>query len=131
MTREGLVELGAHTHTHQDFRRQPEEFRRDLGQSVEVLRDRFGLEGVTFAFPFGRRHAGFSGDDLMSAARQTGVRCGLTTEARLVDPRSDPFGWGRFNAYEWDTAATLAAKLEGWYGWAPRVQEWLSRFRRG
>jgi peptidoglycan/xylan/chitin deacetylase (PgdA/CDA1 family) len=127
MCRDGLVELGAHTHTHQDFRRRPEEFQRDLLTSVDVLRSRFGIEEPTFAFPFGRRYSGFSGDDLVKAARQAGVRCGLTTEADLVDPTTDPFGWGRFNAYDWDTAATLSAKLQGWYSWAPRLQEWLSR----
>jgi peptidoglycan/xylan/chitin deacetylase (PgdA/CDA1 family) len=127
MSRDVLMELGAHTHTHQDFRLRPEEFRKDLQKSVDVLRSRMGIEQPTFAFPFGRRYSGFSGDELMDAVRITGVRCGLTTEANLVDPASDPFGWGRFNAYDWDTPATLSAKLEGWYSWAPRLQGWLSR----
>ena len=30
MARDGLIELGSHTHTHADFRGRPEEFRRDL-----------------------------------------------------------------------------------------------------
>jgi peptidoglycan/xylan/chitin deacetylase (PgdA/CDA1 family) len=127
MSRDGLVELGAHTHTHQDFRRRPEDFRQDLQTSVEVLHSRLGIAEPTFAFPFGRRYSGFSGDELVNAAAATGVRCALTTEANLVDPASDPFAWGRFNAYDWDTPATLSAKLEGWYSWAPRLQSWLSR----
>jgi peptidoglycan/xylan/chitin deacetylase (PgdA/CDA1 family) len=132
MARSGLVELGAHTHTHADFRGRPEEFRQDLQTCVEVLRQRFGLAEVTFAFPFGRRSLGYVSDALLEAARQTGVLCALTTEAVLVEPGSDPFGWGRFNAYDWDSGATLAAKLGGWYGWAPRLQERLARLvRRG
>ena len=58
----------------------------------------------------------------MRASRRAGVACALTTEAACVAPGADPFGWGRFNAYDWDTAGTLAAKLEGWYGWRRDVQ---------
>jgi hypothetical protein len=60
---------------------------------------------------------------LVAAARQTGVLCALTTESVLVDPDSDPFQWGRFNAFPWDTSATLAAKVEGWYSWAPKLRQ--------
>ena len=63
-----------------------------------------------FAFPYGRRRAGFA----------------LTTDGAPVDPRQDPFGWGRFTVYEWDTAATLLARLHGWYHWSHRVQDWIA-----
>lgn len=130
MAADGRVEFGAHTHTHRDLRGQPDEFRRDLEQNLWHLRKTFGLTDATFAFPFGRRSSGHSGDDLLAAARDTGVLCALTTEAEPIDPSQDPFGWGRFNCYEWDTGATLAAKLEGWYCWAPRLQGWFaSRLR--
>lgn len=125
-----LVQLGAHTHTHRDLRGRPDEFRRDLQQSVDVLRRRFDVTDVPFAFPYGRRHTGFSGDDLMDVARSAGVTCGLTTDAALVDVRSDPFGWGRFNVYGWDTTAMVAARLDGWYEWAPALQARLARGSR-
>ena len=41
--------------------------------------------------------------------------CALTTEPQLVRPGDSPFDWGRFAAEEHDTAASLAAKLSGWY----------------
>jgi hypothetical protein len=31
-------------------------------------------------------------------------------------PGDDPFDWGRMTATDDDTAATLAGKLSGWYG---------------
>lgn len=130
MSASGLMEIGAHTHTHADFRNRPTEFREDLQLSVDAVREMVGTGAVTFAFPFGRRALGFVTEDLLAASRQTGVSCALTTEAESVDPRSDPFGWGRFNAYEWDTGATLAAKLVGWYGWAPRFEERLAHALR-
>src|SRR5262249_13777180 len=77
LARSGLVELGAHTHTHQDFRGRPEAFREDLRESVRVIRERFGVREVSFAFPFGRRRSGHSGDDLVREARRAGVTCSL------------------------------------------------------
>jgi hypothetical protein len=61
----------------------------------------------------------------MAVARDVGVRCALTTEAETVRGGQSPFGWGRFNVYDWDSAQSLAAKLQGWYGWAPALQEYL------
>ena len=57
------------------------------------------------------------------AARRAGVTCALTTEGEVNRPTDDPFSWGRFNVYESDTPAMLEAKLAGWYGWAPKLQE--------
>jgi len=112
-----LIELGAHTHTHCDFRRHPDHLTEDLGQCVDVLSRRFGVTQPTFAFPYGRRDLGFSSPPLSNAARAAGVCCALTTEQELVTPASDPFDWGRFTAASVDNAATLAAKLDGWYSW--------------
>ena len=115
MSADGLIELGTHTHTHGDFRGRPDELTDDLKTSLHVLRDRFGLTDATFAFPYGTRHLGFSGPELSAAAREAGVLCSLTTEDELVTPQVDPFEWGRFTAEDDDTAATLSAKLDGWY----------------
>ena len=115
MHKSGLIELGAHTHTHADFRGRPEEFIADLGRCQRVLRDRFGIERPTFAFPYGTKADGFAGPELAAAAEKAGVLCALTTEAQLVRPAASPFDWGRFAAEEHDTPASLAAKLNGWH----------------
>ena len=106
----GLVTLGAHTHTHQFFLDRPEAFRADLQTSVDIVRERFGVERPSFSFPFG-----LSSPQLIAQSKQTGVRCGLMTRPDCVTPESDPFGWGRFGVTTADTPATLAAKLGGWY----------------
>lgn len=106
----GLIEIGSHTHTHADLRGRPELFRRDLARSIEVLRERFGLPDVTFAFPFG-----YFGPKMVAAAREAGAKCALTAEPKTVGPRDDPFAWGRFNVGRFDTPATLMLKLNGWY----------------
>jgi peptidoglycan/xylan/chitin deacetylase (PgdA/CDA1 family) len=123
MMQSGLVELAAHTHTHQDFRNRPGALEQDLKTNVDLLREYFGLSDATFAFPFGRPRLGFTSPDLMAAARKVGVLCALTMEAGVVIPENDPFGWGRFNVFAWDNSATLAAKLNGWFGWAPKLAQ--------
>jgi peptidoglycan/xylan/chitin deacetylase (PgdA/CDA1 family) len=104
-----LIELGAHTHTHRDFRGQPADLAADLSQCVAFMRANFGLTEMTFAFPFG-----YTEPALADAARQAGLLCGLTTREQLVDPAGDPFAWGRFEVDEADTPATIAACLSGW-----------------
>jgi peptidoglycan/xylan/chitin deacetylase (PgdA/CDA1 family) len=115
MQDDGLIELGAHTHTHGDFRGEPETLRRDLLECRSVLRAKFGLCEATFAFPYGTKRLGFSGPVLARAAEDAGVSCGLTTEREIVRPGTSPFDWGRFTAEQADTAATLALKLTGWF----------------
>jgi peptidoglycan/xylan/chitin deacetylase (PgdA/CDA1 family) len=118
----GLVELGAHTHTHHDFTRNPRDFERDLGLNIEFLRSRLDVHDPPFAFPFGRFTT-----EMLSAVRRAGLTCGLTTVAAPVDPSQSPFGWGRFHVEAWDTASTLASKLNGWYSWLPRLGRMLKQ----
>ena len=118
----GLIEFGAHTHTHRDFRGRPRDFYNDLLTNLEMLREELGEESFPFAFPFGGSHRGFSGGDLTAAAKQAGVTCALSTDPLVVDLQRTPYEWGRFNAFDWDTSATLGCKLNGWYSWAPRLK---------
>jgi peptidoglycan/xylan/chitin deacetylase (PgdA/CDA1 family) len=114
LTANGLVELGAHTHTHADFRGRSEAFVADLNQNLEVLREMSGIERPAFAFPYGTSRDGFASAELASLARDAGVLCSLTAEADLVRPGDSPFEWGRFAADGYDSARTLAARLGGW-----------------
>jgi peptidoglycan/xylan/chitin deacetylase (PgdA/CDA1 family) len=118
----GLVELGTHTHTHADFRGHEDEFVEEMHTASDILKTNFGVSEPVFSFPFGNPSAGYASPTFLSAARASGATCALTTEATLVDIASDPFGWGRLNVFEWDTAATLAGKLSGWYDWAPKLK---------
>src|SRR5205814_9649184 len=110
----GLVELGAHTHTHADFRGQPKELAVDLKQNLTFLRERFEIEHPPLAFPYGTKEDGFVSDELIEAARAAGVSCALSTEAEIVRHGDSPFSWGRIAAEEHDSARTLAARLGGW-----------------
>lgn len=125
MAESGLVEFGTHTHTHADFRQHLDHLAEEMQISQDILRRHFGVEQPMFAFPFGGVKGGFAGAELMEVARKSGVSCALTTETKLVDVSSDPFGWGRLNVFDWDTSATLTGKLSGWYDWAHRLKHRL------
>jgi peptidoglycan/xylan/chitin deacetylase (PgdA/CDA1 family) len=119
MLASGIVELGSHSHTHADFREQPESFEADCRASLEVLRDRFGLADAPFAFPYGYFTAAMS-----AALEKAGAMCALTTSHDLVAPRSNRFAWGRFVVENRDTSASLAVKLDGWYTLLQNAWHW-------
>jgi peptidoglycan/xylan/chitin deacetylase (PgdA/CDA1 family) len=106
----GLIEFGAHTHTHQDFRSRPEDLADDLHACQRILRDKFRAIELGFAFPYG-----YYDEGLMDVVRDAKLTCALTVDSWLVTRDADPFGWGRFTAHAWDTPGTLAAKCDGWY----------------
>ena len=110
----GLVSFGSHTHTHGDFRGAPESFETDLRASLEVMGSH-GFRTDMLSFPYGSgRHAS---PELATVAKRLGFRCALTTRIQRISPSSDPFAWGRIEGTSGDTAATLAAKIDGWYDW--------------
>lgn len=117
----GLVDIGAHTHSHEDFRGRVGDFQNDLETCVAQLERDFSITGPTFAFPFGTPSLGYADPALQTAARETGIQCAVTTEAVVNNADADPFALGRFNVFEWDTAATIHARLNGWYSWLPTL----------
>jgi len=106
----GLIEFGAHTHSHQRFTGRPAEFRDDTQKGLDILRDRFGIERPTFAFPYGEFDEG-----MVESARQMTLACAVNSKNQRVESGDDMFRWGRFHVGQSDTAAMLAAKLSGWY----------------
>jgi peptidoglycan/xylan/chitin deacetylase (PgdA/CDA1 family) len=106
----GLIEFGAHTHTHQKFMGRTAEFRRDMEACLKILQDRFGVHRPVLAYPYGEFN-----DELVEATRKLELSCAVTALSRRVESGGDSFLWGRFHAGQSDTAAMLAARLSGWY----------------
>jgi len=106
----GLIEFGAHTHSHQRFIGRSAEFCDDVQTCLDILRDRFGIERPTFAFPYGEFDA-----KLVESARRLPLACAVISKSQRVESGDDIFRWGRFHVSQSDTAAMVAAKLSGWY----------------
>lgn len=118
-----LIEIGSHTHTHQDFRSRNAEFKRDLEISLRILREKLGKRIYTFSFPFGSSQLGFVSDAFVEAVKEASLICALTTEIKLVYFGDSPFHWGRLEVMDSDTADSIIAKLEGWYNWVSFVRK--------
>jgi peptidoglycan/xylan/chitin deacetylase (PgdA/CDA1 family) len=116
MAADGLVELAAHSHSHQDFRSQPEALKQDLQQCMQFLHKHFDIAMPTFAFPYG-----YTTPEMIQTVRDAGLRCALSVDERLADPAGSPYEWGRFEASQYDNAYTLSVCLSGWYDYVRRV----------
>lgn len=125
MQASGLIEIGAHTHSHQNFANRLDAFADDLGQCVQQLRALFQSQAIPFAFPFGRRSMGAVTDAMIDVVKSSGAYCALTTDCGVIETGRTPYTWGRFNIYQWDTPQTIMAKVGGWYSWAPKLQDAL------
>lgn len=112
-----LIQIGSHTHTHQDFRGRVSDFVVDLRQSALFLQQRWGITNAPFAFPYGCSVQGYCTPEMMTAVRAAGFCCALTADSRIVQPdQESPFGWGRIEASDGDSGRALAAKLDNWFG---------------
>ena len=106
----GLIEVGCHTHTHRDFTGDPAAFEADMRTSLDWLRDVLAVDDPTFSYPYG------GSDPLMrDVCEKLGLRAALTVDGDLIRDGDDPLHWARFGADEFDSGATLAAKMGGWY----------------
>lgn len=119
------VEIAAHTHSHADFRGDLSRFRADMEQCLDTLQRRLGISNPNFAFPFGRVDEGFATPAMMEIVREMGVSSALTTEPGPALFDRSPLGWGRNHVFQWDTEATIDARLTNWYGWLPRLRRGL------
>jgi peptidoglycan/xylan/chitin deacetylase (PgdA/CDA1 family) len=123
MLESGLIEIGAHTHSHGDFRNKPVALANDLKENMEFLQRTFGLAEIPFAFPYGTKSSGYYSSNLAHVAQECGLRCALHTEPEMANVDGNVFDWGRFNVEPSDTAFTLSGKLTGWFSyWKQRFQ---------
>jgi peptidoglycan/xylan/chitin deacetylase (PgdA/CDA1 family) len=110
MLASGLIDFGAHTHSHERFAYRCDDFCRDMQTNIDILHSRFGITAPTFAYPYGE-----TSPELVETTRQLDLAGAVTTQRRRVQLGDDRFQWGRFYVGQSDTAATLAGKLTGWY----------------
>ncbi len=124
---DSTITIGAHSHSHSNFVEHPENFDEDVLLNTKILREEYGLDAIPFAFPYGVVRLGYAGGELSRKISVLNVTCAFSTEPELIDRSDDRYCLGRFSAYPFDTPRSLAAKLNGWFSWIPKVQQLLSR----
>jgi O-antigen/teichoic acid export membrane protein/peptidoglycan/xylan/chitin deacetylase (PgdA/CDA1 family) len=106
----GLVDLGSHTHTHENFLGHPEGFKLDLLLSLQFLADTFGIEDSPFAYPFGVVDGA-----LAEVVAEQQLCCALGTTPFPAVATASPLTWGRLDASQQGAPWQLAIRLDGWY----------------
>ncbi len=92
----GLVDFGAHTHTHKILGRcKLETIREELVVSRDLLASRTGIDRPLFSYPNG--HIGDHNRITRRELMDLGFRCALTTETGFNSVDSDPFTLKRFS----------------------------------
>lgn len=119
-----LVSLGAHSLTHPRLSQIPtEEAQREITGSGELMRDLFGINVRTFAFPYGDYNAA-----TVELCRQAGYERVFTIVPCPVDPASGEFVRGRTTVHPSDGRLEFYLKMSGAYAWMPyasAAKQWL------
>ena len=120
-----LVSLGAHSLTHPRLSQIPtEEARREIVGSGELMRDLFGIDVRTFAFPYGDYNAA-----TVELCREAGYERAFTIVPCPVDPTSAEFVRGRTAVHPSDGRLEFYLKMSGAYAWMSYVsaaKQWLN-----
>jgi peptidoglycan/xylan/chitin deacetylase (PgdA/CDA1 family) len=106
----GLIELGSHTHMHESFGDDLAAFRIDMEMSRDYLAREFAVHHPSFSFPFGQNCP-----EMRAIVRGIGMSAAFTTQCGNVHRDDNAYSLNRLGAEEWDTTATLAAKIDGWF----------------
>lgn len=120
------LEIGAHTYSHPNLiKLPPDEVRRELSVSKEIIEERLGTPIDQLAYPFGKPRRQFD-DSTVAAAAECGYRYAAAILFRSVHAGDSPLALPRFFATR-DSVDDLAAKIRGdwdylgiWQERAPR-----------
>ncbi len=113
LARGGLVSIGSHTETHPVLAAiPPEEQRREIERSRDVLAAALGARPRTFAYPFGG-HADFT-PATAALVRAASFDAAVTTAAEPTWPGMDRYRIPRFLVRNWDPG-TFERRLERFF----------------
>lgn len=117
------MEIGSHTVSHCSLGcLEPEEARREVRRSKEILERRLGCPVQYFAYPFGSRAYGDFDPKIADLLREAGYRGACTTVVGGNDPEVDAFALRRIPMEESDGPFRVRCKLAGAYGWVGAVK---------
>jgi peptidoglycan/xylan/chitin deacetylase (PgdA/CDA1 family) len=112
MASSGLIDFGAHTIQHEIVSRlEPDEMRREIFGSCDVVRQRLGCEEVAFAYPNGAR-ADFN-ELSKQMLREAGALCGLSTIPGLCQTGDDRYELKRIPIGSDLTSSSFVAQTSG------------------
>jgi glycosyltransferase involved in cell wall biosynthesis/peptidoglycan/xylan/chitin deacetylase (PgdA/CDA1 family) len=119
------VEIGAHSHSHQNLARLSHERVRDeVVKCKSMIEDAIGRSVLTFAYPFGKKSIHYN-DMTVSVIRESGFVGAAAVAFRAVTARESIriFEMPRFFINRSDTASSFEQKVRGHFDWLGSIQE--------
>ena len=113
LSKGGLIEVGAHTVTHQALSALPAASQRD-----EILESKTRLEKIlrrpvtSFAYPYGKQD--HYTPETVNIVREAGFTCACSNFAGLVEQSTDPFQLPRIPVVDW-SGEEFANMLSSWF----------------
>jgi peptidoglycan/xylan/chitin deacetylase (PgdA/CDA1 family) len=122
MGQSGLIEFGAHTHTHPVLSGlSPDECRKEIELSIKNVQELTGRCCNEFAYPFGGR--GDYGRETVELLRSAGVRVAVTTIPGFNDNNTSPLELRRYSAGPNEDMAAFQLKVHHLRTWCSRVND--------
>ncbi len=114
LSNNGLVTIGAHTHSHLFLARQSAETQiQDIGVSKNRLEEALGVRVSSFAYPYGGPEA--VSETTRSCVQELGFELACDNRPRRVHRRADPFLLPRFLVRNW-SGEEFAKRLRHMFG---------------
>jgi peptidoglycan/xylan/chitin deacetylase (PgdA/CDA1 family) len=111
LSRDGLLEVGAHTVSHPVLRALPAAAQREeISESKARLEALVDRPVCSFAYPYGTR-SDYT-PETVDLVRQAGFACACSNVAELVDRKTDPFEMPRMIVRDW-SGDEFAKRLSG------------------
>lgn len=106
----GLVDVGAHTMSHELLTVHPTDFQRvEIQQSKAYLEGLLGYSVTSFCYPFGKYT-----EDTITLVREAGFVCACSLIKDRVQRQSDRFQLPRFGVLDW-SGQEFERRLLGWF----------------
>lgn len=98
MAHGGLIEIGAHSFTHQDLAGLSMPLQQEeIYQSKLYLESVLGRRVAAFSYPYGSYT-----EETLSLVHDAGFGCACSATTGIVTPHTDPFRLPRFHVQDWD-----------------------------
>ena len=122
MAESGVIEFGAHTHSHPVLSRlSKEECRQEIESSVENVEKLTGRPCTVFAYPFGGRQD--YTQQTVDVLRACGIRAAVTTVPGFNDKNSSPLELRRYSAGPNEDMSVFQLKVHHLRTWGSKVND--------
>ncbi len=109
LSEDNLFTIGLHTHTHPDMEGKEKHFQMEEILSCKKNISKYNAESNCLAYPYGK----YDGTTI-EIIKELEITACFTTDANIVDAKTDMSKLGRYQVFDWDVA-TFRTQLNRWF----------------